>query len=123
MAVLVALGAMSMGWMPLVAGLVAVEKLLHWERVAPHPDRYVEPDLADHDADARVPGTRAHLEGCPACHEDTTASPQGAVTRTLCSRSGERVVMRRTSDAEMGEASRSGAKGGGVQSLQATPSR
>jgi hypothetical protein len=34
-------------------------------------DRYVEPALAD-DAqpDERVPGMRAHLEGCPACAED-----------------------------------------------------
>jgi predicted metal-binding membrane protein len=34
MAVLLALGAMSMGWMLLVAGLVAIEKLLPWERAA-----------------------------------------------------------------------------------------
>ena len=35
-------------------------------------DRYVELELArDRDAaDAAVPGLRAHLEGCPACHED-----------------------------------------------------
>ena len=35
-------------------------------------DRYVELELAlggEH-ADARLPGMRAHLEGCPACHED-----------------------------------------------------
>jgi len=34
MAGLLALGAMSMGWMLLVAVLVAAEKLLPWERVA-----------------------------------------------------------------------------------------
>jgi hypothetical protein len=33
-------------------------------------DRYVELELADRDADAEVVGMRAHLEGCPACHED-----------------------------------------------------
>src|SRR5437867_1181350 len=33
-------------------------------------DRYVELELAGRDADAAVPGMRAHLEGCPACHDD-----------------------------------------------------
>ena len=33
-------------------------------------DRYVEGELAGDDADAAVPGMRAHLEGCPACRED-----------------------------------------------------
>lgn len=33
-------------------------------------DEYVELELAGEDADARVPGLRAHLEGCPACRED-----------------------------------------------------
>jgi hypothetical protein len=33
-------------------------------------DRYVELELAGVDADAAIPGLRAHLEGCPACHED-----------------------------------------------------
>ena len=33
-------------------------------------DRYVELELAGENADAAVPGMRAHLEGCPACHED-----------------------------------------------------
>jgi hypothetical protein len=33
-------------------------------------DRHVELTLAGADADAAVPGMRAHLEGCPACHED-----------------------------------------------------
>jgi hypothetical protein len=33
-------------------------------------DRYVELQLAGEDADATVPGMRAHLEGCPACGED-----------------------------------------------------
>lgn len=33
-------------------------------------DRYVELELRGADADAAVPGMRAHLRGCPACHED-----------------------------------------------------
>ena len=33
-------------------------------------DQYVELEVAGEDADARLPGLRAHLEGCPACHED-----------------------------------------------------
>ena len=33
-------------------------------------DRYVELELAGADADAAVPGLRAHLEGCSACREE-----------------------------------------------------
>jgi hypothetical protein len=33
-------------------------------------DRYVDFELAGHDADAAVPGLRAHLDGCPACREE-----------------------------------------------------
>ena len=33
-------------------------------------DEYVELELAGADAEARVPGMRAHLEGCPACREE-----------------------------------------------------
>jgi hypothetical protein len=33
-------------------------------------DRYVELELAGADADAVIPGMRAHLEGCSACAED-----------------------------------------------------
>jgi len=33
-------------------------------------DRYVELELSGADADAGVPGMRAHLAGCPACDED-----------------------------------------------------
>jgi hypothetical protein len=33
-------------------------------------DRYVELEHGGADADAAVPGMRAHLEGCPACEED-----------------------------------------------------
>jgi hypothetical protein len=33
-------------------------------------DRYVELEFVGADADAAIPGMRAHLEGCPACQED-----------------------------------------------------
>lgn len=33
-------------------------------------DRYVELELAGRDADAALPGLRAHLDGCPACREE-----------------------------------------------------
>ena len=33
-------------------------------------DQYVDLELGAADADGRLPGMRAHLEGCPACHED-----------------------------------------------------
>jgi hypothetical protein len=35
-----------------------------------HLDRYVELEVSGADADAGVPGMRAHLAGCPACAED-----------------------------------------------------
>ena len=33
-------------------------------------DEYVELELAGLDAERRIPGMRAHLEGCSACRED-----------------------------------------------------
>lgn len=33
-------------------------------------DRYVELELAGQDADAIIPGLRAHLAGCAACREE-----------------------------------------------------
>ena len=33
-------------------------------------DRYVDLELAGEDADARLPGMREHLQGCPACRDD-----------------------------------------------------
>ena len=33
-------------------------------------DRYVEYEVAGADPDSRVPGMRAHLQGCSACAED-----------------------------------------------------
>jgi anti-sigma factor RsiW len=33
-------------------------------------DRYVDLEAAGADADAELPGLRAHLAGCPACREE-----------------------------------------------------
>jgi hypothetical protein len=33
-------------------------------------DEYVDAEVAGADADARIPGMRAHLHGCPACREE-----------------------------------------------------
>jgi hypothetical protein len=33
-------------------------------------DRHVDLGLSGHDADAAIPGLRAHLAGCPACREE-----------------------------------------------------
>ena len=33
-------------------------------------DEFVDAELSGDDADARIPGMRAHLQGCPACHEE-----------------------------------------------------
>jgi hypothetical protein len=33
-------------------------------------DQYVELELQGRDADAAIPGLRAHLDGCPACREE-----------------------------------------------------
>jgi predicted anti-sigma-YlaC factor YlaD len=33
-------------------------------------DRYVDLEAAGLDADASLPGLRAHLHGCPACREE-----------------------------------------------------
>jgi hypothetical protein len=33
-------------------------------------DRFVELEIAGRDADAAVPGMRAHVAGCPACREE-----------------------------------------------------
>jgi hypothetical protein len=33
-------------------------------------DQYVDLEVAGADADAHLPGLRAHLDGCPACRED-----------------------------------------------------
>ena len=33
-------------------------------------DEYVDLEVGGRDADARLPGMRTHLEGCPACAEE-----------------------------------------------------
>jgi hypothetical protein len=33
-------------------------------------DRYVDLQVAGHDADTAFPGLRTHLHGCPACREE-----------------------------------------------------
>jgi hypothetical protein len=33
-------------------------------------DRYVDAEVLGQDADAAVPGMRAHLTGCPACSDE-----------------------------------------------------
>jgi hypothetical protein len=39
-------------------------------------DEFVELELAGVDADTRIPGMRAHLDGCSACREDHDALHQ-----------------------------------------------
>jgi hypothetical protein len=46
------------------------EPELSCERCFEELDRYAELELAGADADAAIPGMRAHLEGCSACAED-----------------------------------------------------
>ena len=50
-----------------------------------HLDRYVELELDGQDAHAEVRGMQAHLEGCPACHED-----RDSLAALLGSRPGRR---------------------------------
>ena len=33
-------------------------------------DEFVDLEIEGGDADERIPGMRAHLHGCPACHEE-----------------------------------------------------
>jgi predicted anti-sigma-YlaC factor YlaD len=42
-------------------------------------DEYVELELEGADAEPRVPGMRAHLDGCPACRESTRACARSPV--------------------------------------------
>jgi len=51
-------------------------------------DEYVELELAGEDADRRLPGMRAHFEGCPACHEEHE-SLRELVRKTLGPRDAE----------------------------------
>ena len=55
-------------WLRQVLGPPGLE--LTCDECFEHLDRYVEAERAGADAQAAVPGMRAHLEGCPACGED-----------------------------------------------------
>jgi hypothetical protein len=56
---------------PLVGRLLGPsEPEISCERCFEQLDRYVELELAGVEADAAIPGMRAHLEGCSACAED-----------------------------------------------------
>lgn len=56
---------------PLIARLLGpAGPELSCEECFEHLDEYVDLEVAGADADGRLPGMRAHLEGCPACHED-----------------------------------------------------
>jgi len=54
----------------LQAILGPAEPELTCEQCFEHLDGYVEVELSGGDSAAAVPGMRAHLAGCPACHED-----------------------------------------------------
>ena len=55
----------------LIAGLLGPsEAEVSCERCFELLDQYVELELDGENADARLPGMRAHLQGCPACRED-----------------------------------------------------
>ena len=55
---------------PLARVLGPVGPEVSCERCFELLDQYVELVLEGAEADARLPGMRAHLTGCPACHED-----------------------------------------------------
>jgi hypothetical protein len=54
----------------LAGALGPAQPELTCEECFEHLDRYVELERGGSDADAAVPGMRAHLDGCPACDED-----------------------------------------------------
>ena len=55
----------------LIAALLGpAEPELTCEQCFEHLDCYVDVALGGADADAAVPGMRAHLIGCPACGDD-----------------------------------------------------
>ena len=55
----------------LIASLLGpAEEELSCEQCFALLDQYVELELGGQDADARIAGMRAHLDGCPACRED-----------------------------------------------------
>ena len=67
--------ALAAGWRGLAGGAEPARPqewftALVREQCFDELDRYVDLELAGVDAEARVPGMRAHLRGCPACAED-----------------------------------------------------
>jgi anti-sigma factor RsiW len=57
--------------MPLLARLLGpADRELTCEQCFDLIDVYADAELSGQDADAKVPGMRAHLEGCPACAEE-----------------------------------------------------
>ena len=55
----------------LVAGLLGpADPEVTCERCFELLDEYVDLELAGEEVAATMPRLRAHLEGCPACHED-----------------------------------------------------
>jgi hypothetical protein len=48
-------------------------------------DRYVELELTGQDAEAIIPGPRAHLDGCPACREEQESGSGAMRTGTSVS--------------------------------------
>lgn len=54
----------------LAGALGPAEPELTCEQCFEQLDRYVDLARDGADADAAIPGMRAHLQGCPACEED-----------------------------------------------------
>ncbi len=52
-------------------------------------DEYVDLEVAGVDADAAIPGMRAHLEGCPACCEDHASLRELVATSSALPQSPE----------------------------------
>ena len=56
---------------PLVAALLGpAGRQIGCDECFERLDSYVEHEIAGQDAEAATPGMRAHLAGCPACHEE-----------------------------------------------------
>jgi anti-sigma factor RsiW len=67
----------------LAALLGPAEPELSCEECFEQLDRYVDLQLAAADADRAVPGMRAHLTGCPACHQDHESLLEFVITEDL----------------------------------------
>ena len=71
-----------------------------------HLDRYVELELAGQDADAAIPGLRAHLEGCPACCDEHASlrRARGRRAAALANVREQRAAAARNDDRPLGSA-------------------